>query len=225
MAITKKEFFQLFKSVKSIIMIVVLLVSSYYFAKYTEQLVPILKLEQTSSWYAGGLLIILLLFGPLFVMSLSHDVLNRELSERTMRFLVTKTSKANILFGKFLGVWIFWFVCFTVCYVITLFYSKSFDGRLFLETVSLLTYLVVITLLLSIVIKSPQYTMFIGVIFGMAFSIFQMVILESTAWYSYLKYLMPLFYMQDEDFKFLIVFLQAAVMYSMTYFIFKRTDC
>lgn len=107
MAITKKEFFQLFKSVKSIIMIVVLLVSSYYFAKYTERLVPILELEQTSSWYAGGLLIILLLFGPLFVMSLSHDVLNRELSERTMRFLVTKTSKANILFGKFLGVWIF----------------------------------------------------------------------------------------------------------------------
>lgn len=115
-AIAKREFFQLFKGFKSIAIILMLLVPTYYFAKFSSMFESALELtpDEADMAHSAGLLVVMIVFGQLFVMGLSHDTMNREMHERTMRFLLTRTSRRSIVAGKFLGILAFWFACITV---------------------------------------------------------------------------------------------------------------
>ena len=139
-AIAKHEFWQLFKSVKSVLVIVILLGASYIVSKNGAELIALIdEGAGANEVYYSGLALILLLFGPLFTFALSHDVINREVSNKTIRFLLTRTSHANILIGKLLGILSFWFVCLACCYVVIIFYAKHVELYLFLQMMLLLS--------------------------------------------------------------------------------------
>ena len=118
--IVKREFFNMFKSIKSILIICVLLLTAYYSAKFSNVLTNMIEFtpKEMKHIHTLGLLTILFLFGQLFVMGLSHDCMNRETHERTMRFLVSRTSRSSILYGKFFGIALFWFVCVAISFLI-----------------------------------------------------------------------------------------------------------
>src|SRR5690606_30902758 len=108
--LAKREFINLFKGIKSIIVVVILLITSYYSAKFSNLLMSGIELtaKEAENIHTFGLLGLMLLFGQLFVTGLSHDSINRETHERTIRFLVTRTSRTSIIIGKFIGIWMFW---------------------------------------------------------------------------------------------------------------------
>jgi len=226
--IGKREFFSLFKGIKSIIIVGMLLVTSYYSAKFSNFLASGMELtaKEAENIHTVGLLTLILIFGQLFVMGLSHDSLNRELHERTIRFLVTRTSRTSIIFGKFLGIWLFWFVCLTVSFLLISIFAQKIDVFIFSQTMSLLTYQIALTILLSVLIPKPGFTMFLGIVVGLAFPILGLwVNFTSNVWVSWTKFISPYYYLIREDYTFLVIVLLAGIMLITANLIFKRREC
>ncbi|MBM7716562.1 ABC transporter permease subunit [Siminovitchia sp. FSL H7-0308] len=226
--IGKREFFNMFKSIKSILIICVLLLTAYYSAKFSNVLTNMIEFtpKEMKHIHTLGLLTLLFLFGQLFVMGLSHDCMNRETHERTMRFLVSRTSRSSILYGKFFGIALFWFVCVAISFLIISFFAKQFDFFIFSQTMSLLFYQIALTLLLSVLIPKPGITMFLGIMIGLAFPVFGLWISFTTnEWISWLKFIMPFYYLEREDFSLLVIIIFSGLMLLIANLIFKRRDC
>ncbi|USG63928.1 ABC transporter permease [Brevibacillus ruminantium] len=225
-AICQHEFFRLFKSVKSLITIAFITGVSYWISDALRQAASMFSEAEFARGPALGVFGFLLLLGPLFVFSLSHDVVNRELAGRTIRFLVTRISRHQIVMGKFLGVALFWLVCLLLSFGVVLITAHSFDGKAFWQCLSFLLYFVALTLLLSILIPLPRYTMFLGVVLslGMPFLGLWSVFSEHpTA--KWLTYLLPYVFIEKGSAWTGILWLYAGLFLLASLFLFQRRDC
>ncbi|KOR86114.1 hypothetical protein AM233_20410 [Bacillus sp. FJAT-22058] len=226
--IGKREFINLFKGIKSVMILMLLLATSYYSAKFSDLLTSGIELtaREAENIHTVGLLILILFFGQLFVMGLSHDSLNRETHERTIRFLVTRTSRTSIILGKFLGIWLFWLICLTTSFLLTSIFSQKLDVFIFTQTMSLLTFQICLTILLSVLIPKPGFTMFLGIMVGVAFPIIGLwVSFTSNVWVSWMKFITPYYYLIREDYTFLVIVILAGIMLVIANLIFKRREC
>lgn len=226
-AIGKREFLKLFKGIKSIIIIMILVATSYYSAKFSNLLLSLeeFSTEDSDKIEYAGLLILLLFLGQLFVMGLSHDAMNRETHDRTIRFLVTRTSRLSILLGKFSGIVLFWLVCVAASYLIIFFMTGTMDPLSFFQTMSLLIYQIALTILLSTLIPKPAFTMFLSIVIGLAFPIVSLWLsFTSNSYVSWLKFLTPFYYL-EEDYMFFLILPLAAVMFILSHLVFKRREC
>jgi ABC-2 type transport system permease protein len=226
--IGKREFFNLFKSIKSILIIGILLLTAYYSAKFSNVLMNIVEFspQEAEHIHTVGLLTLLLLFGQLFVIGLSHDCMNRELHERTMRFLVTRTSRSAILYGKFFGIVVFWIVCVAVSFLIVSIFAKQFDVFIFSQIMTLLIYQIALTVLLSVLIPKPGVTMFLGIIIGLAFPLVGLWIsFTSNEWISWLKFITPFYYLERDDYTLLIILIFSGFMLFIAHLLFERREC
>ncbi|MDZ5712672.1 ABC transporter permease subunit [Jeotgalibacillus haloalkalitolerans] len=226
-AISKREFLRLIKGVKSIIIIAILLITAYYSAKFSGLLLTLadFSASEAESIQTAGLLVLMLFFGQLFVMGLSHDVINRETHDRTIRFLVTRTSRLSIVMGKFLGVFLFWLVCISASFLIIFFFSNKVDWVSFLQLMSLLVYQISFTILLSVLVPKPGFTMFLSIIVGLSFPVAGFwLTLTNNSWFSWLKFTTPFYYLQ-EDHTFPIILVLSALLLSAAHLLFKRREC
>jgi ABC-2 type transport system permease protein len=226
--IGKREFISLFKGIKSIIIILILFLTSYYSAKFSNLLASGIDLKgrEADNIYTVGLLTLVLLFGQLFIMSLSHDSINRETHERTIRFLVPRTSRTSILLGKFFGILLFWLICLTISFLLTSIFAQKINVFIFSQTMSLLAYQIAFTILLSTLIPNPGFTMFLGIVIGLAYPIFGFwVSFTSNVWVSWMKFITPYYYLSREDYTFLIIILLAGIMLFIANLIFGRREC
>lgn len=226
--ICKREFISLFKGIKSMMIIVIFLITSYYSAKFSNLLTSGIELsaKETEHIHTFGLLTLLFLFGQLFVMGLSHDSINRETHGRTMRFLVTRTSRTSIIFGKFFGIWLFWLICMTISFLLTSIFAQKFEVFIFSQTVSLLAYQIALAILLSVLIPKPGFTMFLGIMVGLAFPIIGFwVFFSPNVWVSWMKFITPFYYLERDDYTFLVIVLLAGIMLVIANLIFKRREC
>lgn len=208
--------------------IVIFLITSYYSAKFSNLLTSGIELsaKETEHIHTFGLLTLLFLFGQLFVMGLSHDSINRETHGRTMRFLVTRTSRTSIIFGKFFGIWLFWLICMTISFLLTSIFAQKFEVFIFSQTVSLLAYQIALAILLSVLIPKPGFTMFLGIMVGLAFPIIGFwVSFSSNVWVSWMKFITPFYYLERDDYTFLVIVLLAGIMLVIANLIFKRREC
>ncbi|MCM3766446.1 ABC transporter permease [Neobacillus niacini] len=224
----KREFLSLFKGVKSFIVIVILLLTSYYSAKFANVLMSGIELsaKEAENIHTVGLLGLILLLGQLFVAGLSHDTMNREIHERTMRFLVTRTSRTSILFGKFFGIWLFWFSCLAISFILISIFAERIDFFIFSQVLSLVTYQICLTILLSVLISKPGFTMFLGIVVGLIFPIFGFwVVFTKNVWVSWMKFMTPFYYLEREDYTFLVIFILAGIMLVIANLIFNRREC
>ncbi|PFP33160.1 hypothetical protein COD13_28610 [Priestia megaterium] len=159
-----REFKDLFKSIRSIIVILIIFGVTLGVAKILSQFGDQIKsFGLGNNVYAAGLLTLLLIAGPLFVTSLSHNVINQELHSRTIRFLATKISRDKIIFGKFLGVLLFWIVCLLTALLLVVPFSKAFYFPEFIQAVIYVSYFIGMTILISTIITKPSITMFLGI--------------------------------------------------------------
>ncbi|WP_166240268.1 ABC transporter permease [Paenibacillus turpanensis] len=225
--ISRREFFGLFKGVKSIILIAILFLTSYYSAKFAHFLLSELELtgKDAENVHATGLLALILFLGQLFVMALSHDCVNRETHDRTIRFLVTRTSRFSILGGKFVGVWLFWLASITISFLLVSIYSRKLDFFIYSQTLSTVTYYIALTVLLSVLIPKPSITMFIGVVIGLSLPGFGFWLnYTSNMWLSWIKYVMPYYYLMRDDYSFLVIIVLAGLMLGAAQLVFHRRD-
>ncbi|ENH95672.1 membrane protein [Gracilibacillus halophilus YIM-C55.5] len=199
--ITFKEFKSLFKSIRSIIIIIVIFGTTLGIAKlvsnFKEQLEQFGLGENT---YAGGAMIMILFAGHLFVASLSHNIINQEITSRTIRFIATKTSRNNIIIGKFLGITLFWTVCLFINFLLIIPFSKTFYFSDFLQSLIFICYFIGLTILLSTIISRPALTMFIGITLSIIMTILGFWSIASDNIYLKIySYLTPYFYYSQQN--------------------------
>ncbi|MGG1155285.1 ABC transporter permease subunit [Brevibacillus formosus] len=225
-AICQHEFFRLFKSIKSLITVAFIVGISYLVSDLVNQAASFLPEKELAQGHALGIFVLIMLFGPLFVFSLSHDVINRELAGRTIRFLVTRTSRNQIILGKFLGVAFFWLTCMIITFGVVFATVQTFDAKTFYLCVSLLIYCISLALLLSLVIPRPSYTMFLGIVIAL--------ILPGLGLWStfsshpaapWIKYLTPFSFMEKDGACTGFIWLYAAAFLIASMYLFRRRDC
>ncbi|WML42619.1 ABC transporter permease subunit [Neobacillus sp. PS3-40] len=157
--------------------------------------------------------------------SISHDVINKELDFQTIRLLVTKTSKGNIIFGKFLGVFLFWVVSTTACFIIVSLYAKQWFFLDYTVVIIFLFFIVTITLFLSTIIAKPGLTMFIGIFIGIIAPILGFWAAFSTKWFLIpFRYFLPYYYVVQSNGYLIFPALFGFILLFISYFIFKRKD-
>lgn len=227
LSISKHEYLQLLKSIKSILVILFLLGVTYGGIQLTEQFQGLLidVPTDTDAMYSVGISFALLSFGPLFVFSLSHDVFNREISGRMMRFIVTKTKRSYIVLGKFIGVLMFWLSIVIASFGLIFVFTQSFDATVFFETLSVVSVFIGMALVLSLLISRPMLSMFLGVLIGIVYPAISVWSIFSSSWaIKRFKFLSPYYYISVESYLFLVNFGMAALLVIVSVFLFKRRD-
>jgi ABC-2 type transport system permease protein len=160
-----KEFFSLLKSFKSIAVVAFFILVTFLMSRFFSNF-PILFFRGDMSPFLLSILFLVGAFGFLFGLSLSHDTLNREIESQTIRYLVTKTPRTNLIIGKSLGIYLFWIFSITVSFLIISYYAESFFVFNYIQLLCFMAYVVGLTVLLSFFIKKTTYSMFISVILG-----------------------------------------------------------
>ncbi|WP_405100297.1 ABC transporter permease [Oceanobacillus sp. FSL H7-0719] len=197
--ILKREFIDSFKSVRAILMILFITFISYQAASAIKDypgLVDELISEGNTSVYIASLAMIVLVLGFLFVFATSHDVINKEIELRTMRLLVTKQSRLEIILGKFLGTYLFWIFTLSISFIIISVIAGDFFAGDYFRVISFMFYIVSFVLLLSTIIPRAKVTMFVGILLGIFLPIIGMTsIFSEKSYLIILKYLLPFYYM------------------------------
>ncbi|AOP16899.1 hypothetical protein ETA57_19570 [Bacillus licheniformis] len=226
-AVCLNEFISLFKSIKSIIVIIIMFWVSYKTAGLIEQAPAdvVRELDLGSDAGAIGTAVIVFALGFLFIAGLSHDMINREVHTRTVRFLVTKTSRIKIILGKFLGVWLFWFFCMLVSYALVMIASKEFLWLSYADSMAFLTAAISLNLLFSIVISRPAVSMFFGIVFALVFPAVSLwAVYSENSMITWFKYITPYYYSVLGGSFIFINFVYAAIVLCGAIVLFKRRD-
>ncbi|MBU8689928.1 ABC transporter permease [Priestia megaterium] len=224
-AINIKEFQSLFKSIKSIIVILIVCGASYGIAHIVSQLGGQLTSAQIRDGANGGILVMLLGFGPLFISSLSHNVINQEIKTRTARFLVTKTSRERIVLGKFLGICCFWLVCISISFLLIAFISHHFSLYIFLECLLFTVCIISFVLMLSALMPNPTHTMFLSIILSFVLPVLSgWSIFSSKAYIAWFKYVTPYYYLKLEKGYLTVLLIFTALCLCTALWSFKRRE-
>jgi ABC-2 type transport system permease protein len=224
-AICMNEFKGHFKSVKSIIVIAIIFGVSYLLADFMTSVADQLDLGGSKDGFAIGTLMLVFGLGFLFIAGLSHDLMNREISSRTMRFLVTKTTRSKILLGKYLGVWFFWFFCITVSYLLITFVSKEFLWLGVVDCMLFLSVALALNLIFSLLMPKPAVSMFFGIVFALVFPALSFwAIYADSIYTNWFKYFTPYYYSTLGSYYILINLVYAVLLFFVAREIFKRRD-
>lgn len=134
--------------------------------------------------------------------------MNKEVYSRTVRFLVTKTSRSSILLGKFLGNFLFWVVCLTISFILIMPFSNAFYFLELIQSIIFISYFLGFSLLLSTIISSPSITMFLGITISIILPIIGMISIGTTnVFIQIVSYITPYYYFTNDqtDFTYIVV--------------------
>lgn len=225
-AICQHEFIRLFKSVKSLITVAFIVGVSYLVSDLVNKAASFFPKQELAQGHALGIFALVMLLGPLFVFSLSHDVINRELAGRTIRFLVTRTSRTKIILGKFMGVLLFWLICMLITFGVVFATVHTFDAKTLYLCLSLLVYCITLALLLSLVVPRPSYTMFLGIVVAMVIpGLGLWCMLSSHPAAQWIAYITPFAFFEKGGAWTGFIWLYAALFLSAAIYLFQRRDC
>ncbi|MBM7583714.1 ABC-2 type transport system permease protein [Bacillus pakistanensis] len=225
-AICLNEFRGHFKSIKSLIVVAMIFGITYLSADLMETVSSKIDIGSVGNdVYAIGTILIVYLLGFFFITGLSHDQINREVTSRTIRFLVTKTSKTNILLGKYIGILFFWLFCMTVSFILISLVSKDFLWLGLLDCMTFLSVALALNLIFSIILPKPAISMFFGIIFALLFPALSVWSIYTDRFYvSWFKFFTPYYYSSLGEFYILINLVYAGCLLLLAIWLFKRRD-
>ena len=223
--ICQRECKELFKGVRPIIIIIILLGLSYIIARLADSF-PVIEELITLDMYTMGLSLPILILGLLFVFTLSHDTINKEVESRTIRFLVTKTSRHKIIMGKLLGMLLFWLIIVTVSLFLISIYAKTFYLSTLVESMLFLLYAICLALLISTLVRRTRQSMFLGIAIALLLpAITGWAVLSNQFYIKWFKYVSPYYYLSiDQPFSKLALLLLASILLALSLFFFRKKD-
>lgn len=226
LTIAKNEFFKLFKSIKSILTVLVFTLTSYYTADYFA--------NNTLNWVVGAggvtpyyssLRLLIFIFGYLFVTILSHDCINKEIELQTIRLITSKVSRLSFILGKFIGIVCFWFICLAISSFSIVLVSSKIELFTILTLFFTCIYYISVTILISSTIKKSSMTNFIGLLIAFAMPIGGLYCtLSQKKFLNMFSYLLPYKYVLQADIKVIFVLIISLIFIFCSYLIINRKD-
>lgn len=194
-------------------------------SKFFSNNLDILQTDHAESAYVSSIRALVMFLGFLFVMSLSHDAINREVENQTIRFLVTKSARSSIVIGKFLGIFLFWLICILCSFIVIGLFAKQIFVFDFLQIMCFIAYAVSLTILISLVIKKPSHTTFASILLGIALPVVGLWSVISTKFISeIIKYILPYYYIVKGGYYIIFPFFLSILMLLTALAIFQRRD-
>lgn len=225
LAIINREFWNLFKSFKTILVILFFSGVSYLVPSIIDKLFLIQDEVGIEDGYTAGISFIVTFLGFLFVLLLSHDIINKEIESQTIRLLVTKIARKDIIIGKFIGVLLFWVVCTGIAFIVISISAKQIFVFKFIQLVIFFTYPIALCILLSVIIKKPSFSVFCGLLLGLIFPVLGIWCGLSSHWlWKILNFLMPFHYVDKNNILSLIPFVLSIMINWTSIFVFNRRD-
>lgn len=223
--ILKNEFFHTFKSFKSVAIVLFFTLTSVVTATYLTNHPELLGNLDSQAAYTSSIKFLIFFFGFLFVFAVSHDIINREIDYQTIRLLVSKTSRFNIILGKFLGSFLFWIGAISISFLIVSLYARSWFLLDYLTVCTVLFFITCLNIFLSTWISRPSMTMFVGILLGILCPILGFWAAFSSNWYLLpFKYLLPYYYVVESNGYLVIPFVIGILFLAASYFMFNRRD-
>lgn len=228
--VLRREFVDSFKSIRSILIILFITFLSYQSATFFYNNPVIVKdlIEgggEAGSIYTAAIVLVVAGFGFLFVFALSHDLINKEVELKTMRLLVTKVSRIQIMLGKLLGTFLFWLVTVSISFAILTIIAGTWFPKDYFQSLVFLFYIVSFVLLISTLITNSKMTMFLGIIFGISLPIIGIVSTVSNKWYWIpFKYLLPYRYLAGSIALTLVPLAIGVIYFLISLFVIQRKD-
>lgn len=226
----RREFVDSFKSIRSILIILFITFLSYQSATFFDSNPGIVKdlMEgggEEGSIYTAAIALIVAVFGFLFVFASSHDLINKEVELKTMRLLVTKVSRVEIMLGKLLGALLFWVVTISISFAILTIIAGKWFPKDYFQSLVFLFYIISFVLLVSTLFTNSKITMFLGIILGVTLPIIGLVSMVSNKWYWIpFKYLLPYRYLEGSIVLTLIPLAIGAIYFLISVSVLKRKD-
>jgi len=228
--IAQREFIDSFKSIRSILIILFITFVSYQSAnflyenqEFVSELIDIGESE--GAIYSLATTFIFIVFGFLFVFAISHNVINKELELKTIRLLVTKVSRIDIVVGKLIGMLLFWISIILVTYGIIFLFAPANYLRELSETVVLFFYIVTFVLFMSTIITKSLLSMFLGVFLSIIFPILGLLSTVFDKWYFILfKYILPFYYLDNVTFHLVFPVLIGCLFIILAITVMERRD-
>jgi ABC-2 type transport system permease protein len=171
LGVTIHEFRKQIKSIKSILVILIIISITIGVASVAGKYKSLIEMAGGSNVYTLGLTMTILIAGPLFTLSLSHNIINEEIRTRTIRFIATKTSRTNIVIGKYLGIVLFWLVCLVLSMLLISLFSHSIYINKIMISFAFILYFIGLTVLLSTLISNPIMTNLLGITLSIVMTI------------------------------------------------------
>lgn len=223
LAIARKEFVEMTRSFKSLFVISLFTAASYFMSSFVSK--NFVSLGAGTNDFTSATRLLVLLFGFLFVLMLSHDVVSKETSTKTIRFLLTKTSRMNIIIGKFLGVSTFWFFCIGSSFVIISIFAKAILWLPFLQLYSFLVFAIGLCILISTFVRTTSGSLLIGLTVSFVVPTLGLwSMFSEKAWLKPFQLLLPYNYQLKESMLLFLPLLFGLCFVALSMLHFKRGD-
>lgn len=226
-AVLWREFLSSFKSIKSIFTILIFIGANLGLAKLISIFYEVLKnLGVEGSPYSISFVFVTILISPFFIFSLSHNCVNEEIKNSTIRFIATKTERANIIIGKFLGMLLFWFLTLTITSLFMIIYSHSFYIIEILRSLIFICYFISLSILLSTIINSTALSNFLGIALSLIMTILGVwCVASENIFLKIYNFITPYYYfMEANNFLSLIVLIHIIIFLTISIILFRRRD-
>jgi len=221
--ILKKEFLDMFRGLKALIIVILFIGTSYFSSNYVSDL-GLLGSAEESAPILAGLRLLIMLLGFLFITTMSHDVMNRDVESQTIRLLVTRTSRQNIVLGKFCGIFLFWVLVLVLSFIPLMIAGGKPYLLEFLQLAGYMAYASALTVLISILVTKSKLSMLVALIVSIAFPAIGMwATLQEGAWH-YLAYAFPVLYLIKSNFLIVVPLLIAGMLVTAAILLFERRD-
>lgn len=224
LVVAKNEFFKLFKSIKSILIILIFICTSYFTAKYfTNNIFE--SSSNNGSPYYSSLRFCVFILGYIFVSTLSHDCINKEIESQTIRLVISKISRKDFLLGKFIGITFFWCVCILISSLCIILISSVVEIKTIVTMILTCIYFISIVILTSCLIPKSSMTNFIGIVLGFIIPGLGLYcyFTENRFW-GIFKYLFPYYYAMNMNATSIVIGIISIGIISISYFLIGRKD-
>lgn len=228
--VVKQEFIHSFKSIRSILIILFMTFASYQSASFIEENYGFIQQaiglqDDEGSLYTAVIVFIIGFFGFLFVFATSHDVVNKEIEMGTMRLLVTKISRIEVLTGKLIGAMLFWIVTMSISFAVLTIIAGSWFPKDYMQSLVFIFYIVSFVLLVSTIIPKSTLSLFLGIICGVTLPIVGVTATITDRWYLVpFKYLLPYRYLDSNIFLMFIPLGISCVYFLIAVYFIQRKD-
>lgn len=225
LSILNREFMDVLKSFKSIAVVIFFTLISTLTARFFSNNPGLLADEDIGAVYTSSIKLLVFFIGFLFVFSISHNLINRELDLNTIRLLATKVSRFKILIGKFLGVSLFWLFSLTISFILVSLYANQWFWIDFFIVIIFMLFVISFVTFLSIVVEKPGLTMFLGILLGLSLPILGLYSIFTDTWYLLpFRFSLPYYYIMKSGWFLLIPLCKTAILLYFGNLILNRKD-
>ncbi|SDC79674.1 ABC transporter permease [Marinilactibacillus psychrotolerans] len=221
-SVALEELKRILKSIRTIIIILIFVLFSYGMSSTLSNVAGSSGDDITAAYSSIRLLVFIL--GYLFVSILSNNCINTEIETGSIKFVLAKINRPQFIVGKFIGIFLFWFICISTSVTVILFLTNQVDLSIFFMLICVVTYYISLCILLSVLVSRSSMTNFIGLIIGIMFPITGLWVTLSDKWYSSFKYLFPYEYILKGGYLIVVPVLISIIYLSIAVFSFSRKE-